>query len=73
MRHGAVEENALDCATCRIHDLKLPTPPFVPIQCILSAKLLHGFHSRDHGCWTTGRNPHLYAVLDNTLLLRKAD
>jgi hypothetical protein len=72
MRRGAIE-GALHCVTCRIHNLKLPSLPFVRVRCSLSAKLLYGFHSRDHCCWTTGRNQRLYAVLDNILLLRKAD
>jgi hypothetical protein len=73
MRRGAIKGRALHCSTCRIHDFKLPSLPLIRVQGMLGAKLLYSFHSRDHGCWTTGRNQRLYAVLDNILLLRKAN
>lgn len=73
MRREAVEGIALHCSTCRIYNLKLPSLPLIRVQGMLRAKLLYGFHSRDHGYWTTALNQRLYAVLDNILLLRKAD
>jgi len=54
MRCGAIEGDTLHCSTCRIHNLKLPTLPFVRVRCILSAKLLNSFHGGDHGCLETG-------------------
>ncbi|MBO1907610.1 hypothetical protein J4G37_22200 [Microvirga sp. 3-52] len=54
MMRESIKRNCMHRSTFSIDNLQSPSPPLIRVQGILGAKLLDGFHGRNHGCLETG-------------------
>src|SRR5215216_1422514 len=54
MMRESIKRNCMHRSTFSIDNLKSPSLPLIRVQGILGAKLLDGFHGRNHGCLETG-------------------